>query len=135
MIKKYLISLLLLSSWTVLLGQTRASRQDSLICFTPSEMIIINHKLISGNECDTLLKISNAVIVQKDTTIASLERTIILEENRHKSTLRLAKEYMIQRDLLTGQLKTANNQKKLLKAGWAGTSLLLITTTILALIK
>jgi len=123
-----------LSSWIALQGQTLASRQDSMICYTPSEMGIISTKLIEGNECSALLKVYKAAGIQKDTTIASLERSLTLEGNRHRSTKRLAREYEVERDRARDELNTANTQKKWLKAGWAGTAVLLAITTILALI-
>lgn len=115
-------------------GQTQASHLDSMVCYTPSEMRIISTKLISGNECDTLLKLEKSINKQKDTTIASLERSIIKEENRYKSTERLAKQYEIERDAAIEDLNTEKTKKKWILFGWAGTSVLMTALLILALL-
>jgi hypothetical protein len=129
----------LLISWTVLLGQVPASQygppiKDSVRCYTPTELKAIALKLVSGEECDTLLKVANQVIVYKDTTIASQKRTINTQETRQSTTQALADQYKTQKEAVEVQLSDQKKKTKWILAGWTGTSILLLALTLLALI-
>lgn len=130
---------LLLINWTVLFAQLPGFQygppiRDSLRCYTPTELKIIALRLINGQECDTLLKIANKVIIYKDTIIVSQQRTITKQETRYITTESLASEYKTQKETAEKALKDEKVKKKWILAGWAGTSILLTILTILALI-
>lgn len=138
MSKKSLLLLLLLISWTVLFGQTRAWSQgskDTIKCYTPAELRAIAFKLISGAECDTLLKIANVISKEKDTTIASQARTIIKQDIRQITTEHLVDECQLTKRALQKDLKKARRHLLWTKVGWAGTTVILSITTVLALIN
>ena len=61
-------------------------KRDSLRCYTPYELRAISNKLIDGAECDTLLKIANAVIKDQDKTIISLQQTTSKQDERYTKT-------------------------------------------------
>lgn len=109
--------------------------KDSLRCYTPVELRAIAMKLIDGRECDTLLKIANAVIRAKDTTIASQDRTIIKQDIRFMETEHLVDECNLQKGAIQSDLKKAKRRLTWTKVGWAATTVVLTVTTVLALIK
>ena len=134
-----LLLVLLLFSWTASLGQLPASQygppiRDSLTCYTPTELRTIALTLVSGQECDTLLKIANQVIVYKDTTINSQQRTINKQEVRYATTEKLANEYKSQKEAAEKALKDEEKKKKWILAEWGGTTVVLLVITILALL-
>jgi hypothetical protein len=136
--KRNLHLLLLLISWTVSSAQTQGLShvsKDTSRCYTPNELRAIALKLVSGAECNDLLKVAKLTITTQDTVIKSQDKTILIQENRYKSTERLVKEKDIE---ITGLKKEAKKAKRKLIAtqiAWAATGLVLTITTILALIN
>jgi hypothetical protein len=135
--KRSLHLLLLLISWTVLSGQTQGSSlvsKDTKRCYDTTELRSIALRLISGVECDTLLKVAKLTIAAQDTVIKSQAKTIDIQEVRYHTTERLAKEYLDQKQVVQKELKKAKRRLVWTKIGWAATTVVLTTTTILALI-
>jgi len=135
--KRNLHLLLLLISWTVSSAQTPGLTRvpkDTSRCYTPTELRAIALKLVSGAECDTLLKVSKLTITAQDTVIQSQAKTILLQENRYKSTERLVRKKEIQIGILQKDLKKAKRRLVWTKVGWAATAVVLVTTTILAMV-
>jgi hypothetical protein len=71
----------------------------------------------------------------QDTVIKSQDRTILIQENRYRSTERLVKEKEIENNNLKKDLKKAKRRLVWTKVGWAATAVVLVTTTILAMVK
>lgn len=129
--------LLLLISWTALSAQTPGSSRvskDTSRCYDPAELKAIALKLISGAECDTLLKVAKLTITAQDTVIDSQDKTILKQENRYRSTERLVREKEIENTALKKELKKAKLRLLWTKIGWAATAVVLVTTTILAMV-
>ena len=133
--KRKLLLLLVLLNWTVYYAQTPGSRTDSLACYTTSEMRHITTALIEGKEAAAKLEVANQIIVQKDTTIASQDRTIVKQDLRYITTEHLVDECENDKILLKSDLEKANNKLKWTKVGWAATAVVLGITTIIGLIK
>lgn len=127
--------MLLLVNLTVLYGQTQVSRVDSLVCYTPPEARAIATALIDGKECAAKLNVANQIIVQQDTTIASQDRTIKIQDLRYLTTEHMVDEITLQRDALQDDLKKAKRRLKWTKVGWAATAVVLGITTIIGLVK
>lgn len=123
--RKRLFLLLLCFSWIVLSAQTPdfPKVDSSKACYTKSELQAIAGKLIDGAQCDTALKVARAVIVAKDTVIASQKRTIAQQDTRNLTSEHLTDECETDKTALKADLKAANTKIKWIKAGW-------ITTTI-----
>ena len=66
-------------NWIPLSGQMQDFRKDSTICYSQQELRVISFKLIEGNECDTLLKISNKQLDYSDSIILS-QKDIITKQ-------------------------------------------------------
>ena len=129
--------LLLLISWTVSSAQTPGLvrvPKDTSRCYTPIELRAIALKLVSGAECDTLLKVAKLTMTAQDTVIKSQERTILIQENRYKSTERLVKEKEIEITNLKKDIKKAKRKLIATQIAWAATSVILTITTVLALV-
>lgn len=92
-------------------------------------------KLIDGRECDTLLKVANAIITQKDTTIASQARTITKQDIRQMTTEHLVDECETEKTAIKKDLKKTKRRLTWTKVGWAATTVVLAVTTVLALVK
>jgi len=56
------------------------SNKDSTISYNQEELRIISIKLISGNECDTMLKISEKLGQYKDSVIVTQDNIIAKQE-------------------------------------------------------
>lgn len=90
--------------------------------------------LIEGKECAAKLNVAKKTIVQQDTTIASQARTITKQDLRYSTTEKLVTECVTQKEVLKKDLKKAKRKLVWIKIGWAATTIILTTTTILALI-
>jgi hypothetical protein len=136
--KKSLLLWLLLISWTQSSAQTQGSSlalRDTNRCYTPTELKAIALKLIHGAECDTLLKIANLTITAQDTAIKSQAKTIEKQDLRYITTEHLVDEVTLQRDAIKKDLKKSKRRLVWTKVGWAITTVVLTTTTVLALVK
>jgi len=98
-------------------------------------MRVISTKLISANECDTLLKISKAINIANQNTIKSQEKTIQLQNTQQLTTEHLVDACETDKISLKDDLDHANTKIKWIKAGWALTAVILTVTTVLALVK
>lgn len=138
MSKKSLHLLLLLISWTVLSGQTpglNLALKDSSRCYYPSELKVIALKLISGTECDTLLKIARLTIITQDTAIKSQAKIIEKQDIRYVEAEHLISLSNNEKEVLRKDLKKTKSRLTWTKVGWVATTVLLTITTILALVK
>ena len=98
-------------------------------------MRYITTALIEGKEAAAKLEVANQIIVQKDTTIASQDRTIVKQDLRYITTEHLVDECENDKILLKSDLEKANNKLKWTKVGWAATAVVLGITTIIGLVK
>ena len=138
MSKRNLHLLLLLISWTVSSAQTPGLvrvPKDTVRCYTPTELRAIALKLVSGAECDTLLKIAKLTMSAQDTAIKSMKTTIDQQDLRYLTTEHMVDECELAKKILQKDLKKAKRRLVWTKVGWAATSVLLVTTTVLALVK
>jgi hypothetical protein len=92
-------------------------------------------KLIEGKECDTLLNIAHAIIRQKDTIIASQDRTIIKQDIRQIDTEHLVDECNIQKEAIKNDLKKVRRSLNWTKIGWAATAVLESVLVVYFMIK
>lgn len=137
MSKRSLHLLLLLISWTALSGQTPGSSRvskDTSRCYTPTELKAIALKLISGAECDTLLKVAKLTIIAQDTVIKSQAKTIDKQEVRYQETEHLVDVCTLEKEVIKKELKKAKRRLVWTKVGWAFTTVALTVTTVVALI-
>jgi len=109
--------------------------KDTSWCYTPAELKAIALSLIHGKECDTLLKVANLTIAAQDTVIKSQKKTIDQQDLRYITTEHLVDEMTLQRDVAKKDLKKAKRRLVWTKVGWATTSVILVVTTVLALVK
>lgn len=116
-------------------GQTPDSPLDSMTCYTPSEMRVLAVRIIDYKECDTLNKFNQLIINALKDDISSQDRQLVDQENRYKSTERLAKEYQIERDAAKSELKKARRKIKWIKVGWATTAIAEAALIIYFMIK
>ena len=138
MSKRSLHLLLLLISWTALSGQTPGSSRvskDTSRCYDPAELKAIALKLISGAECDTLLKVAKLTITAQDTVIKSQKKTIDKQDLRYIETEHLVDVCTLEKEVIKKDLKKAKRRLVWVKVGWAATAVVLTVTTVLALIK
>jgi hypothetical protein len=109
--------------------------KDTSRCYTPAELKAIALKLISGAECDTLLKVAKLTIVAQDSVVKSQKVTIDEQDIRYLTTEHAVDECVIQKEALKKDLKKAKRRLVWTKVGWAATAVVLVTTTILAMVK
>jgi len=126
-IKLSLCILLILQNWTASYAQ---SSSDTSKCYGVTNLRKIALKLTQGQECDTLLKLADSVIVNRNITIDLLNDNI--QGYKMESSL---KESIISRkqqeiDTINLQLKKTKQQLWLTKAGWLLTTLGLSATTV-----
>lgn len=129
--------LLLLISWTALSAQTPGSShvsKDTSRCYTPTELRAIALKLVSGAECDTLLKVAKLTMSAQDTVIKSQKITIDKQDIRYLTTEHLVDECVLQKEALKKDLKKAKRKLIATQIAWAATGVILTITTVLALI-
>jgi hypothetical protein len=110
-------------------------KPDSVRCYGPVQLRAIALKLISGRECDTLLKVANLTIAAQDTSIKSQAKTIEKQELRYTTTEHLATTYLVEKEAIKKDLKKTKRRLIWTKVGWAFTSIILIITTVIASIK
>lgn len=137
MSKRSLHLLLLLISWTALSGQTPGSSRvskDTTRCYDPSELKAIALKLISGAECDTLLKVAKLTMAAQDTAIKSQAKTIEKQDIRYLETEHLVDICTLEKEVIKKDLKKVKRQLIVVKIGWAATAVIGAVTTVLALI-
>lgn len=123
---------------TRLSGQTQGSlrvSKDTTRCYTPAELRAIALKTIRANECDTLLKVANAIITAKDTVIKSQAKTIDKQDLRYITTEHAVDECEVAKEAVKKDLKKAKRRLVWTKVGWAATAVVLTVTTVLALVK
>ena len=80
------------------------------------------------------MKVAKLTMTAQDTVIKSQERTILIQENRYKSTERLVKEKEIEITNLKKDIKKAKRKLIATQIAWAATSVILTITTVLALV-
>jgi hypothetical protein len=71
----------------------------------------------------------------QDTAIKSMKITIDQQDIRYITTEHLVDECMLQQNVLKKDLKKAKRRLVWTKVGWAATAVVLVTTTILAMVK
>ena len=98
-------------------------------------MRVISAKLISANECDTLLKVANSINVANQNTIKSQEKTIQLQDIKQLTTEHLVDDCETNKAALKEELDSTKTAVKWIKGGWALTAVVLSVTTVLALVK
>ena len=121
--------MLLISSLTALYGQTG----DSLTCYTNQELQKIAKKLVQANEYETLLKITNKQLTEKDTAIVALKYAIHAKDSiiQNKQDIILLKDNIItvkDNDIatLTNDNTKLKKQKKFFKIAFSTTGSLLL---------
>jgi hypothetical protein len=105
---------------------------DTLTCYTNSELKKIASRVIRANECDTLLFIYKKQMDLFQNIISSQSNELLAKDSMlyySKNTLNL-KERLLQNqsseiDFLNKSLKKQENQKKWIIGGWIGTSIIL----------
>jgi hypothetical protein len=125
----------MLLSLTALYAQTGVSKHivwhtgDTLTCYTIDELRKIANTTVYANECDTLLKISNAQIENY-----KLANSILNQAISEKNSIIQEKDTIInlKEDIITGKdneitglrniLKTNNNKLKWMRIGWISTT-------------
>lgn len=119
--------LLILLSSIALFSQSSA---DTSRCYGVTDLRKIALKLTEGQECDTLLKIADAQLSNRDTTIVYLNEVIsgFKQESSLKESIILARETELKAVNL--QLKKTKRKLVFTKAGWLLTTLSLTSTTI-----
>jgi len=108
-LKRLLFLLLAIVSWTALYAQTSESGQDSSTCFTRQEREQIALQLIEGNECDTLLKVSELQLYISDTINKNLEKKI---DNLDKINTNLQEELKAAMTIADGYKKDSDHYQK-----------------------
>lgn len=112
-------------NWTPLSGQMQDSHKDSTICYSQQELRVISLKLIEGNECDELLKISDELNQFKDSVITSQDSII----NKQILKIAIKDTIIIKQDKevsdLNNQIKKDHRKLVWTKIGWASTTTLL----------
>lgn len=135
--KRNLHLLLLLISWTASSGQTQdllRAPKDTSCSYTTSELRVIASKLISGSECDTLLKVANVTVATQKKAIQSMQLTINQQDSRFIEASLLADKLEAERDIAQEETKIVKRKLLWTKVGWAATGVILTITTVLALI-
>jgi len=119
--------LLILLSSIALFSQSSA---DTSRCYGVTDLRKIALKLTEGQECDTLLKIADAQLSNRDTTIVYLNEVIsgFKQESSLKESIILARETELK--AINLQLKKTKRKLVFTKAGWLLTTLSLTSTTI-----
>lgn len=126
MIKLSSLVVLLLLNWTVLSGQ---SFTDTTKCYGVTDLRKIAVKLTQGQQCDTLLKIANSQISNRDSVIALKDKTIAgykTESSLKESIISVHKQEI---DTINLQLKKTKRKLWFTKAGWMLTTLVLSAST------
>lgn len=114
-----LISVIPLSGFSQALDTTR--------CYTLTELRLIAIALTKGEHCDTVLKITNLQLQNRDSTILILNKSI--SGLKTESTLKESIISVKEQEKQTIQLNLDKVQRKLnwTKAGWIATTTVLLT--------
>ena len=115
-------------TWNQSSAQTGKPNQDTSKCFGYTELRYIAASLVEGRTCDTLLGISKAKLVNRDSTIKELntQKSKLQVQSDLKDALLKMKDD--DNKLLAKDLKTAKSNLKWTKFGWAATAVLLSAT-------
>lgn len=126
MIKSNFFILLILVSWTLL---SEAQSSDTTRCYGITDLRKIAIKLTQGQACDTLLKLSELQLQNRDTTIFLLNKSItgLKTESSLKESIISIKEQ--EKQTIQLQLKTTKKKLILVKVEYVLTTLLLLTST------
>ena len=128
--KSIILTVLLL---TINLTASYAQIGDSLTCYTNQELERIANRVVYANECDTLLRISEAQHFQKDLIIEGLTNESCLKDsiitakdevNNLKEDIIQGKDNEIQN--LHDALIKEDKRLKITKLGWLSTTIVLI---------
>ena len=98
------------------------------------ELRAIALKLVSGAECDTLLKIANQTVNAQRNVIGSMQATIDDQEIRFLDATHLGDQYKAQKEAAEKEVKTTKTKLLWTQIGWAATGVILTVTTVLALL-
>jgi hypothetical protein len=117
----FFILLILMNSTPSLEAQS----SDTTRCYGVTDLRKIAVKLTEGQECDTLLKLSEIQLQNRDTTIIILNKSItgLKTESSLKESIISRKQQEI--DTINLQLKKTKRQLWWTKAGWISTSVAL----------
>lgn len=114
---------------TALYGQTG----DSLTCYTNEELQKIAKRLVQANEFETLLKIINEQLTEKDTAIIALKFALATKDSviqNKQEVIVLQDSVLIKKDddiaVLTKDNTKLKRQKKFFKAAFNTTGILLL---------
>jgi hypothetical protein len=99
--------------------------KDSTICYSQQELRVISFKLIEGNECDTLLKISNKQLDYSDSIILSQKDIITKQLSKLNIKDTIIKLQYNKLNHVINNLSSSQSKLKWTKIGWA------ITTSIM----
>lgn len=118
------LNFLILFNLTVLSATSQVS-SDTVRCYGVKELRKIAEALVKGKECDTLLKISEAQILNRDSVI--VEKNRIIKTYQSESSLKEAiiSEKNHQIDTINLQLKQTKRKLFFIKLGWLTSSVAL----------
>lgn len=131
--KNWIYVILILNINSLVAQNKKIISKDTIKCYTSTELKAIALKLISGAECDTILKISKLTVNAQDSVINSQNKTILAQENRYNSTENLIKQKEVEITTYKKELKKSKNKLVLTKIGWAATSIIFTVITVLTL--
>ena len=129
--------LLLILNWTALLGQTG---NDTLTCYTNSEMQKIALKIIKANELDTLYKVTlkefdvqNQILYNQEKQITELYNVLDFKDSviQKSDSIVSYKDKTISN--LNNDISVLKKKNKLLKFGIGVSVVVMIVTNLLTL--
>lgn len=129
--------LLLILNWTALLGQTG---NDTLTCYTNSEMQKIALKVLKANELDTLYKVTlkefdvqNQILYNQEKQITELYNVLDFKDSiiQKCDSIVSYKDKTISN--LNNDISVLNKKNKLLKFGIGVSVVVMIVTNLLTL--
>lgn len=129
MIRHILFTLLILISLIPLSGRSQVS-SDTVKCYGVKQLQKIADKLVQGQECDTLLKVADLQLANRDSVIKTKDKDIAgyKAESSLKESIISVKEQKIQ--TIDLQLKSTKRRLVATKAGWLLTTLALSVSTV-----
>lgn len=134
-----ILQLLLIFSWTALLGQT--GNNDTLTCYSNVELKKIATRVVQASEADTLLKlydkelrIASGIILNQEQQIISLDTLIQHQESvmAGYDSIILVQSKNI--DALHSYSVKLQKDKVKLKSAWYSSTVLMIVITLLVAI-
>ena len=129
--------MLLILNWTALLGQTG---NDTLTCYTNSEMQKIALKLLKANELDTLYKVTlkefdvqTQILYNQEKQITELHNVLDFKDSiiQKSDSIVSYKDKTISN--LNNDISVLNKKNKLLKFGIGVSVVVMIVTNLLTL--